>query len=83
VRNGDLFDAFEGLCAGGNIVDGVKDLGAVIAQSTNVADADGYSFEYDETLFILESLAVDFFRANGSLTMFALVTIVSFLSGIC
>jgi len=82
MRNGDLFDAFEGLCAGGYVVDGVKYLGAVVAKSTRITNANGYSFKDNEALFMLESRAVDFFRANGAFAVIAHVTVKSFLSGI-
>lgn len=64
-------------------MDGVKDLGAVISDAARITDADCNSFEYDESLLILESFAVDFFRPNGAFTVLAQVTVASFLSGIC
>ena len=83
MRNGDLFHAFEGLCACRDVVDSVKDLGAVIPHSTTITDANCNSFQDDETLLVLKSLAVDFLGANGAFAVLAHVTVGSFLSGIC
>ena len=83
VRDGNMFHAFEGFCPGRDVMDGVKDLGAVIPHSTSVTYANGNSFEYDEALLMLESFAVDFLRANCTFAVFAHVTVDSFLSGIC
>ena len=66
-----------------NIVNCVKYLSAVIPQPTNITDADRNAFKDDESLLVLKSLPVNFLGANGSLAVFAEITIPSFLSGIC
>jgi len=80
MRHGDLFDAFEGLCAGGDVVDGVKYLCTVVAKSTGITNTHRYSFKDDKSLLMLKSLTVDFFGSNGTLTMFAWITIATVLS---
>ena len=83
MRNRDLFDALEGFCAGGDVMDRVKDLGAVVPHSTSIANADCNSLQYDEPLLVLKSFAVDFLWPNGTLAVLAHVAVDSFLSGIC
>ena len=61
----------------------VKYFGAVVSYPTSIADADRYSFKYDESLFVLESFAIDLLWANGSLAVFARVSVRFLLSGIC
>jgi len=82
MRNGDLFDALERFCTGGDVVDGVQDLGAVVTKSTRITDANRNSFEDDKPFLMFEGLTVDFFSANGTLTMFAQITVAIVLSGI-
>ena len=83
VRNRDFGKAIKRLCAGCDVVDGVKYLGAVVPQSTRVTHTDSDSFKYDEALLMLECLLIDLFRSDSTLTVLAHITVWRFLSGIC
>ena len=82
MRNGDLLDSIECLGAGRDVVNLVKNLGAVVSHSTSIADANCNSLEYDETLFVLEGLAVDLFWTNSALAVLARLTVTTLISGL-
>ncbi len=75
MRDGDLLDSFKWFCSGSNVVHGVKDVGAVIARAACVADTDDYIFKHDESFLMLKGLALDLLRTDGSVTIFAPITI--------
>jgi hypothetical protein len=53
----------------------VQNLGAVVAVSTDVADADDHVFEDDKSFPVLEDLALYHARAHGSVAVFAFVSV--------
>ena len=55
----NLFHALEGFGACGNIVDGVKNFGAVVSRSAGIANTYDNVFEDNETLFVLKGLPVN------------------------
>ena len=71
----DLLDSIEWLCSGSNIVDGVKNIGAVIPGSTRVTNPDNNIFKDDESLLMLKGLPLNLLRPNGSLAVFTAVTV--------
>lgn len=83
MRNRNLLRALEGFCARRDVVDGVKDVSTVVSHSTRIANTNRDSFEYDEALLMLESLAVDFLWANRSVAVLTQVAVSILLSGIC
>lgn len=81
MRNRNLFHALEGLGARSDIVDSVKNLGAVVSRSAGIANTYENFFENDKTLFVLKGLAVDFLRPHGALAVLAWVIVGSIFSG--
>lgn len=82
MRNGNLLDSVEGLCTGCDVVHLVKYLGAVVSHSATIAHADGDSFEYDKSFFVLESLSVNLFWTHRAFAVLAYVIVKFFLSGL-
>ncbi|HET9478448.1 MAG TPA: hypothetical protein VFO72_03845 [Pyrinomonadaceae bacterium] len=75
MRNGDFFDALEGLRAGCDVMDRVEDLGAVISTAAGIADSDYDSFKDNKSVLVLERFPSNLFGPNGPLAVFALVTV--------
>ncbi|HEY5074916.1 MAG TPA: hypothetical protein VII34_09480 [Pyrinomonadaceae bacterium] len=74
----DLFDSLEGFCSVGNIIHGVKDVGAVISRSASVANTDHNIFKDYESLLMLESFALHLLWAHGAFAVFAVMAVHSF-----
>lgn len=64
-------------------MDGVKDVSAIVAHAAGITDANRYSFQNDEALFMLESFLSDFLWTNSSIAVLAHLTVSRFLSGLC
>lgn len=75
-----LFDAFEGFRTSRNVMNCVKDLGAVASSTTLITDADHDSFQNNKTLLVLERFANNLLGANSSFTLFALITVRTLIS---
>ena len=75
MRNGYFFNPLKGLRAGCNVVDGVGDLGAIVANAAGITDADDDSFENDKTLLVLEGFTSNFLRPNSALAVFAPIAV--------
>ncbi len=75
MRYRNLLDSFEWLCSVGNVIDGVKNIGAVIPRAACIADADDHIFKDDETLLVLERLALNLLGTHGSFAVFAPITV--------
>jgi len=82
VGNRDFFDTLEGFGAGGDVMDRVEDLGAVVSIATAIADSDYDSFKDDKSLLVLECFASNFLGPNGPLTVFALITVRTLFSAL-
>jgi hypothetical protein len=70
-----FFNSLERFGTGGDVMDRVKDLGAVISQPAGIANSHYDSLENDESLLVLECLAGNFLRPNGALAVFARITV--------
>ena len=71
MRDGNLLDSLEGFCSVGNIIYGVKDVGAVIPRSASVANTDHNIFKDYESLLMLESFALHLLWAHGAFAVMA------------
>ena len=80
VSYGDLLAPLRCLSAGGDFVNGVNDVGAVIPVTADITYADGDILQDDESVFVLERLALDSSRPDRALTILALITIHKFHS---
>ena len=69
VRDGDLFDAIERFCAGGDVMHGVKNLGAVISRTALIADAHYDAFKNNKSLLVLERLASHFLGTDSAVAV--------------
>ena len=70
-----LFNAFEGLGAGCDVMDGVEDFGAVITNTTGIADAYYDSFENDKALLVLEGLTSNSLGPNSAFAVLAPIAV--------
>jgi hypothetical protein len=67
----DRFGTFKGLYASCDIVDRMKNVGAVVPTSTFIAYPDGHTFQDDKPILVLEGFAFHHLGPNGS---FAILT---------
>ncbi len=72
---GDLLDSFEWLCSVSDVMDSVKNVSAVIPGAACVADADDHVFKDNESLLVLERLALDLLGTDGPVAVFAPITV--------
>ena len=75
MSNRYFFDTLEGLGARCDVVDRVKDFGAVVSNTAGIADAYYNAFEDNKTLLVLEGLTSNFLRTNGALAVFTLIAV--------
>jgi hypothetical protein len=79
----DLLDSFEWFCSGSNVVHGMKDVSTVIPGPARVADADDYIFKNDKSFLVLKGFPLDLLGTNGSFAVFALITVLVTIIGLC
>ena len=72
---GNLFRSFKGFHASRYVVNGVKNLCAIVATSANVANSYRDILKDYKTILMLERLALYFLGANCPFTIFASVII--------
>ena len=75
MGDGDLLNSLEGLRSVSNVVNGVKNVGAVIPRSTCVTYTEDNVFKDDESFLMLECLARYFLRRDGPFAVFASITV--------
>ena len=75
MGNWYFFDTLERLGARCDVVDCVKDLGAVVSNTAGIAHSNHNAFENDEALLVLECLTSNFLGANGTLAMFTPISV--------
>ncbi len=75
MRYRDLLDSLEWFCSVGNVIDGVKNVSAVIPCAARVADAEDHVFQDDESLLVLERLALDLLGTDRPVAVFAPITV--------
>lgn len=75
MRHWDLLHSFEWLCSVGDVMHGVKNICAVIPNTTRVADTDDNIFKDYEFLLVLKGLALDLLGTDGPFAVFAAITV--------
>ena len=75
MSNRYFFNPLERLGAGCDVVDRVKDLGAVVSNTAGIADPYYNALENDKALLVFEGLTSNFLRANSTLAVFAPITV--------
>lgn len=75
MSHGNLLNSFEWLSAIGDFVNGVKNVSTVIPGAARVARSDDHVFKDDESVLVLERLALDFFRTNSAGAVLATITV--------
>ncbi len=81
--DGNLLDSFEWFCSGSYIVDGVKNVSAVIPGTARIADADHNVFKDDESFLMLKGLACHLLGTHGAIAVFAAITVDGVVIGLC
>lgn len=60
---------------GGDLVNGMNNVGGVVAVSAHITNANRQILQNDKAIFMLERFAGDFLGPNRSFTVLALITI--------
>ena len=60
---------------GGDLINGVKDIGAVISTSTGVTNANDNVIKDDVSVLMTKNLPLNFLRSNCSFAVFALIAV--------
>jgi hypothetical protein len=58
-----------------DVVDSMKNVGAIVSVSTAIADSDGYIFQDDKTVFALERLPLDSPRLHRAFAIFTAISV--------
>jgi len=75
MSNRYFFNTLEGLGARRDVMDRVENLGTVVSNTAGITDPYYNAFENDKALLVLEGLTSNFLRANGTLAVFAPITV--------
>ncbi len=75
MRYRNLLNSFEWLCSVSNVVDGVKNVSAVIPSAACVANTDDNVFKDDKSFLVLKGLALDLLGTNRPVAVFAPITV--------
>ena len=75
MSHGNLFCSLKRFDSRGDIMNGVQEVGAVISVPAFIADSDNDILQNDESILMLECLALYLLRSNFPFAIFTLIAI--------